>query len=470
MFRFHSTPFHVLFPSQDSIAELTWSHIGFYLRFRMDSSTKPFHVLIIGGGIAGPALALALNKAKISCAVYEAYSYTNDDVGGGFNIAPNGMYILNQLGVAEELIQRCAPANKAFFRDEAGNELGSFAFGPATMFEFPALSMSRATLYRAMEKEMRQKGIEVHYAKKFSAFQESEEEGGRVSVVFEDGSVAVGSILVGADGVRSTVRSRAFPDAPEPQFTGMLGVGGFVESLENEEIDPAHFNALNFVFGPQGFFGWGGAEDGRIMWWSNWNRQSPLSRDEIANFSEDQLKLELLEKFGSWASPIPQCIRRTTKLLKHNVFDIQSLPKWSHGRTVLIGDAAHAVSPNSGQGASLALEDAIEITNLIISNKFDHRRAFEAFELARRDRCEKIIAEGRKRGSSKGSVHWMVSKVRNWFLTLIFKFAGPASIQQVMHHKIDLLAPSSSSSSANSDLSKEEDQSKQSLESDKEGN
>lgn len=400
----------------------------------MASDATPYHVLIIGGGIAGPVLGLALHQVGISCAIYEAYP-PSDSVGGGFNIAPNGMHILNQLGLADELIQRCAHGDMAFFRDETGAELGKFAFGPSSMFEFPSLSMSRALLYSIVAKAVKDRGVPIFYEKKLVSYDDSTLKD-RVVATFADGTTAEGNILIGADGVRSAVRAQMLPKGPDPEFTGLIGVGGFVET--NLAVPPTDFNALTFSFGPQGFFGWGGAEDGKLMWWSNWTRDKPFERSEIIDKDVEALKQELLNLFGTWPAPIPDCIQNTTEILRHNVFDIQSLPKWSQGRVLLIGDAAHAVSPTSGQGVSLALEDAISIVNLLKKHQFNHTIAFAVFETQRKPRCEAIIAEGRRQSGSKGQVSWLASKIRGFFMRLIFKFVTPSRIHEVMSMKIDL--------------------------------
>lgn len=395
-------------------------------------------MIIIGGGIAGPALALSLRKVGISCALYEAYPIS-DKVGGGFSIAPNGVHVLDQLGLAEALKQECAHPDFAFFKDESGSLIASIPFADEKRFGQPGLSMSRSLLYCRMAEEMKLKGIEVHYSKKLLRYEEAE---GVVVAHFDDGSSATGNILVGADGVKSVVRKQMLPNGPDPEFTGVIGVGGFIP-LQSVPAFPANqWSALTFSFGPQGFFGWGGAERGQLMWWSNYLRDEPFGHDDLANLDWDSIKADLLANFGDWPSPIPDCIQNTTRLLRHNIFDIQSLPTWHRGRAILIGDAAHAVTPNSGQGASLALEDALMLAKLLKKASkgatVDHSAVFSLFERERKPRCEAIIAEGRKQGSNKAQVHWIVSKIRNFFIRLVFKLGGASKLYDVMAYKVTL--------------------------------
>jgi 2-polyprenyl-6-methoxyphenol hydroxylase-like FAD-dependent oxidoreductase len=399
-------------------------------------ASSKFHVLIVGGGIAGPALGLALKLVGISCAIYEAYPYS-DNVGGGFSIAPNGVHILSQLGVADDLKEECAHPDMAFFRDETGSLLGSFRFADETLFGQPGISMSRACLYRRLSKELQSQSIPIQYSKRIVSYEEDEERG-VVKVNFEDGTSAAGNILIGADGVNSIVRKQMLPNGPDPGFTGVVGVGGFLPIHSVPAFPADQWSALTFNFGPQGFFGWGGAEKGQIMWWSNYLTDVPFTREELSNLDWNNIKTDLLNNFDSWPSPIPECIQNTTTLLKHNIFDIQSLPTWNKGRVLLIGDAAHAVTPNSGQGASLALEDALMLAKLLRRNANDHLVAFKEFEKVRKPRCEMIIAEGRKQGSNKAQVSWFVSKIRNFFIKMMFKFGIQGKIHEIMSYKVTL--------------------------------
>jgi len=113
------------------------------------------------------------------------------------------------------------------------------------------------------------------------------------------------------------------------------------------------------------------------------------------------LRKQLADRYGRYYQPIPSLIARTRDIIALNVFDIQSLPRWHKGRVVLIGDAAHAVSPNSGQGASLALEDAMYLAKLLRDCGPDYAEAFACFERDRKPRVERIVAAGRRAASDK---------------------------------------------------------------------
>jgi 2-polyprenyl-6-methoxyphenol hydroxylase-like FAD-dependent oxidoreductase len=161
--------------------------------------------------------------------------------------------------------------------------------------------------------------------------------------------------------------------------------------------------SLNFTFGHRGFFGYGGARPDEVMWWSNLWREKELTEAELNDLSIDAVKREMLSIYRGYHDPIEKLITHTGPPVKLNVYDIQTLPAWYKGRVVLIGDAAHAVSPNAGQGASMALEDAMYLAKVLCEAQGDHERAFERFERERKPRVERIVAEGRRRGSDPKS-------------------------------------------------------------------
>lgn len=124
------------------------------------------------------------------------------------------------------------------------------------------------------------------------------------------------------------------------------------------------------------------------------------------------LQQRLLALHGDWANPIPQLIQSAEVILNIPIHDVPSLPRWSAGRTILIGDAAHAVAPHSGQGASMALEDAMLLAKLLReTNGASLESIFTSFEQQRRPRTDKVIALGRRNGQQKERM----SPIAYWF-------------------------------------------------------
>lgn len=399
----------------------------------MINNTKSLHVLIIGGGVAGLALALFLKKAGITCTIYEAYAYKGE-AGSGLNIAPNGMNVLAALGLADELAARGAITLEHCFRSENGKVLARIPYGDINKYGQPGVSMSRATLYEVLTNEINKSGIEIKYNKRLLSINEYSI---GVKANFEDGDSDSGDILIGADGIRSITRSHILPQGPEPSFVGVVGVGGFVKLEKVPELTQQDLSSLNYTFGAKGFFGYCAADQGYAMWWSNLHANQPMSEAALRDTSMDKLQQEMLAIYKDFHGPAAALITHTERPLRQNISDIQSLPTWHKGRVLLIGDAAHAVSPNAGQGASMALEDAMYLAKLLRDGKDDYVKVFTQFESDRKGRVEKIVAEGRKRGVGKQEVSPLQARIRNMMMSIFLKLFGIKGIDWVYRYKID---------------------------------
>lgn len=397
-----------------------------------DSNTNKSlnQVIIIGAGVGGRALALFLKKAGIKADVYEAYPYTKG-VGGGLNVAPNGMWVLDALGLADRITQIGSSTPVGYFEDGHGKPLGHFKYGDVSMYGQPAISLSRAALNELLADKLQTENIPVHYEKKLIKVEET---ANGVIAHFADGSSAKGDILVGADGVHSAVRSHILPSGPSPEFIGVVAVGGFTALKDLPPMSEETLRAMTYTFGTN-FFGYCGADNGYMMWWANIWRKTAYSPEELAKLDDEAVKRELLEMYGDFHSPIPELIKGSTRMLKLSIFDIQSLPTWHKGRIVLIGDAAHAVSPNAGQGASMALEDAMYLAKML-RDKDDYEQAFTSFQNDRKDRVEGIVAEGRRRGGDKKTASPLQVVIRNAFMKHFLKKATNA-VDPNMTYRID---------------------------------
>jgi 2-polyprenyl-6-methoxyphenol hydroxylase-like FAD-dependent oxidoreductase len=358
---------------------------------------SPRKALVIGAGIAGPVAALFLKRAGIDAAVYEAWPYATG-IGGGLQIAPNGMHVLAELSLAEEMISRGAIAESFDFYAKSGSRIGSINRNMPARFGQPAVNMRRATLNEVLIDRAWCAGVELYFDKRLAAIEDRADR--PIAATFTDGSTAEGDFLIGADGVHSLVRQHVVPNGPRPFDTGLLSFGGFVRRalLEDACIGPR----IEATFGQAGFFGYGycspDPEQG-AMWWST----QPSNGVDAATFrAMDQraLRQRLRDFHAGWHDPIPQIIDAAENIMVTDTLDVASLPTWSRGRTVLIGDAAHATSPHAGQGASIALEDALRLARLL-GDGGELRETFAQFEAERRPRAERVVALARRNGNSK---------------------------------------------------------------------
>ncbi len=357
-------------------------------------------ILIIGGGVAGPAAALFLKRAGFDPIVFEAYP-ARAEISGALGLAPNGMNVLDELGLAERVIATGTVMNRSVFRTVEGRPIGGT---PATGLDYgqPGVTLSRAALHRILVDAAAQAGIPVRYGKRLTDIRQDADS---VTATFEDGSTARGDMLVGADGINSRVRELILPDGPKPEFTGIVGPGGFMARSAVPRRPDDDGTALVLYYSPKGFFGYGrGDRDdpNGAFWWTVIERAEPMSETERDATSLDDVRRYILEASDTWDPAVREMLFATTTFVPPlNVFDVASLPRWFDGRVVLIGDAAHAVSPHSGQGASMALEDTIVLARFLRDGRGSPAELFAAFEAARRDRVERVVAFGRQSGNSK---------------------------------------------------------------------
>lgn len=384
--------------------------------------TKRPKALIIGGGIAGPVMGIFLKKAGIDAEVFEAWPYSTG-IGGGLQIAPNGMHVLAELGLADDMVARGSVAESFDFYSQSGDRLGSLNRNMKQRFGQPAVNMCRATLNEVLVNKAWCENVELRFEKRLVAIEDRADQ--PVVAHFADGTIAEGDFVVGADGVHSAVRGHVIPDGPQPFDTGLIGFGGFVPRavIEHSPIG----RRVVTTFGQSGFFGYGFCSsdpaDG-VMWWST----QPSHGVDAATYramSQHQLRQHLRGFHAGWHDPIAQILDAAENIVVTDTLDVATLPTWSRKRTLLIGDAAHATSPHAGQGASLALEDAMRLGRLMQARQ-ELSLTFQNFEAERRPRAEKIVAIARRNGNSKREFSPTGAWIRNRMMKLMLPLGARA--------------------------------------------
>jgi 2-polyprenyl-6-methoxyphenol hydroxylase-like FAD-dependent oxidoreductase len=373
--------------------------------------------LIIGGGIAGPATAIFLKQAGIDAEVFEAWPYANGTgIGGGLQIAPNGMHVLSEMGLADELVRRGSIAKSFDFYSQSGARLGSVNQNMQQRFGQPAVNLCRATLNEVLVNKAWCENVALYFEKRLVAVEDRADR--PVVAHFADGSTAEGDFIIGADGVHSALRAHVIPGGPTPFDTGLIGFGGFVPRavLADRPIG----QRVETTFGQSGFFGYGFCSptpaDG-VMWWST-QPSHGIDAAAYRTMSQDAIREHLKNFHAGWHDPIPQILDAAENIVVTATLDVATLPTWSRGRALLIGDAAHATSPHAGQGASLALEDALRLGRMMQDGQ-ELGVTFQGFEAERRPRAEKIVALARRNGNSKREFSPTGAWIRDRMLKLL---------------------------------------------------
>ncbi len=352
--------------------------------------------LIIGSGIAGPATAIALQQAGIDSVVYEAHPSAAEGIGTFLTLATNGVDALRTLHADQPAIAAGFPMNAMVLWSGTGKRLGTVQVSITLADGTTGYTMKRADLYTAMSDQAAARGIRIEHGKRLVA---AEPDADGVRAHFADGSEATGAILVGCDGVYSTVRRLIDPHAPAPKYARLINLGGYVRGV-GLDVDPGTYH---LIFGKRAFFGYAVAPDGDVWWFANMPQPHEPARGSLADISADEWRRWLLDLFADDAGPATRLIAATTHDLTASAFHtLPHLPRWHTDRMVVIGDAAHAPSPSSGQGAALAVEDAVQLA-VCLRDHPDTGQAFAAFEQARRARVEWIIKAAARVNNDKAA-------------------------------------------------------------------
>ena len=197
-------------------------------------SSRP--ALVIGAGVAGPVMGVALVRAGIPAVVYEASPTPRDGAGVFLNLAPNGLAALRALGLDHSLEEIGFQNDCLVFHNEAGRVLAEVPVGGVTLL--------RGALSRALRQAAEQRGIRFEFGKSIESV---DQDHGSVLARFADGTSASGRCLIGADGIHSRTRSSIFPAAAAPADTGILNAGGIVQT----DLRPTG-TAMHMVFGRRG--------------------------------------------------------------------------------------------------------------------------------------------------------------------------------------------------------------------------
>ncbi|GII53557.1 FAD-dependent oxidoreductase [Planotetraspora thailandica] len=342
--------------------------------------------LIIGGGIAGPVTAMALRRAGIDSDVYEAYDRGSEGVGAFLTIALNGLEALRTLDLRDLVCDLGMDSSLMQISNARGKVLGTV--------RQPSRTLRRADLYQVLRDEAVRRGVPIHYGKRL---EEASITPSGVRAVFSDGTSAEGDLLIGADGLRSRTRTIIDPGAPRARHVGLLNTGGFARGI----TVPGRTGTNHFIFGKRCFFGYLIHPDGEVWWFANPPSRRELTPGELAATSSDEWGSRLAELFADDHGPMLDIIAATDDVMPAwETYDFPAVPKWSNDGMVILGDAAHATSPSAGQGASMAIEDAVVLAKCLRDNP-GPRDAFAAFERLRRRRVERVVAQGRRNGSGK---------------------------------------------------------------------
>ncbi len=347
-------------------------------------------IAIIGGGIGGLATALAMTQAGFSVTVYER-SAQLVDLGAGITLAPNATRVLYHLGLGPALEQTAVTPPKTEYRHYRTGAviLRMMTRDFRALYGSPYLRLHRWDLQHAMIARLA--GIAPGALRLGSSVERLESRSENVTLKFADGRVETADMVVAADGIRSTIRERLFNPAP-PVFAGFVAWRGLVDTADL----PQHLHESAVAFGQGRHINRYLVRRGELL---NFIAVAHRDKWEAEGWTIPAPLDEFLDEFAGFDEGTRTIISRPVRgqVFKWGLFGRPWLEQWSHGRVVLLGDAAHPMLPFLGQGAANALEDAMILTRCLTS-EVTPERAFALYQQTRGPRVRAATEQAARRG------------------------------------------------------------------------
>ncbi|MCA1321682.1 FAD-dependent monooxygenase [Bacillus tianshenii] len=379
--------------------------------------------IVVGAGIGGLSVAILLKNIGWHVEVFEkATSFKS--MGAGIVLAANGMKALERLGVAGEIKTLGKKVGKAEIRTWDGELL----------FQLPTKVMAERygtysyLIHRASLQEIlldKFDGSVVKLQKSVSGFLQDKS---KVTALFSDGSQVEGDVLIGADGIHSAIRANLI-QKDKLRYAGFTALRGIC-SFEDERYDLKKGGGFE-AWGHGKRFGFSHLGQDRIFWFA------AINAPEGKVIPIGARKQAALEHFKGWYNPIESVIQATNEeeILHHDIFDKKPLSHWGSGRVTLLGDAAHPMLPNLGQGGAQAMEDAIVLADCL-SNTKDIAEANFKYERERISRTTKMVRHSRKMASMMQLENPVAIGFRNVMLQAVPSHIFASRLHWVVGHEV----------------------------------
>ena len=350
-------------------------------------------VLIAGAGIGGLAAALSLHQAGIPARIFERARQL-DEVGAGVQISPNGARVLHALGLERALdVVAFRPQAIELREYRSGLVIARTALGDelAARYGAPYYHIHRADLHAVLERAVRERCGDVIALDR--GVEDVNQTDDRVELTLSDGTQVSGDIVIGCDGIHSSVR-RALFGPEQPDFTGHVAWRGVVpaDRLKGVDLRPVatswmapHSHAVTYFLRCGQLVNFVGVTEQ-----SGWRSES---------WTESGSKADLRRAFAGWHPIVRAVVDAIDEPFRWALFARQPLPQWSLGRATLLGDACHPMLPFLAQGAVMAIEDGAVLASCLLAGGGDRVGALRRYERLRLRRTARVQAAARAQGA-----------------------------------------------------------------------
>lgn len=341
----------------------------------MPTTGTDTRAVVIGSGIGGLTAAVALSRRGWDVTVLER-SPSLEPVGAGISLAPNSLRALDVIGLGEQIRDLAAWQGPGGMRNPSGRWLArTDARAAAERFGGPLVLLHRATLIGLLAERLPAGAVRTGCPGELA---DPGTPGGRPARVTTPDGELEAALVVGADGIHSAVRRRLFPDHPGPAYSGLTAWRIVIPAPDAPFVP-------HETWGPGALWGTQPLKDGRVYAYA--------AATVPAGTPADDERAELLRRFGTWHDPIPAVIAAADPggVLRNDVHHMTDpLPAHHRGRTALLGDAAHAMTPCLGQGGNQAVEDAVVLAHHLAPGT-DTAAALAAYSAERLPRTTGIV-------------------------------------------------------------------------------
>ena len=342
-------------------------------------------IAILGGGVAGVSSAIALTQKGFDVSVYERHESASN-IGAGIVVWPNAAYVLEQLGVLNDIEAVSGYPARMCRLSSTNEELGSLDIEMINgHMGYPSLSILRSDFQNILTAKLESLGITIQYAHTVTNIETNHP--GQAEVHFQNGSKLTAGVVIGADGRMASYARRYVNDDNVPVYQGFINWIGVYEAAQDsfDEISVTDYWGVGERFGivpvTKHKAYWAGA----------------VACAGIGPRNPAEYKNELVSIFSDWPQPVQMMLDHTPteRINKVYVHDHDPIQTWHKHNLIVIGDAAHASLPTSGQGACQALEDAWHLAHCLEETPHDLQRAFLKFTELRFEKTAGIIMGGR---------------------------------------------------------------------------
>lgn len=340
--------------------------------------------IIIGSGMAGLAAGIAMRQVGYEVEIYEKTRKLRP-AGAGISLWSNGIKVLNKLGLGKEVAAIGGEMNRMEYRNHHGEVLNHVNLMPLVeqvgQRPYPVsrtdLQEMMLTAFGEQDVQMGMRCVEV------------KQDADSATAIFEDGSIATGDVIIGADGIHSVVREYLGGGKVEPRYAGYVNWNGIVEAspdLAESDVWVIYVGegkrASMMPIGGNRFYFFMGCP-----------------KPKGTKVEPKDIRAELKETFTGWAQPVQNLIEKLDpeEVNRLEISDIDPLPHLVKGRIALVGDSAHATTPTLGQGGCQAMEDAEVLCCYLVTTNISVEDALKRYEAERKERVAQLVLKARKR-------------------------------------------------------------------------